>query len=220
VNLPLERQSSTAGSIARLRRFARKQTKQERCELCGLALRAEHQHLFDPPARKLLCVCQACSLLFTTEPGTKLRRVPQRARFLPDFKLSDWQWNELQIPIELVFFFYSSPADKMVAMYPSPAGATESLLPLEMWEEIARENPVLSEMTPDVEALLVSRVGAERGFRPQYYIAPIDECYRLAGLIRIHWRGLSGGTEVWREITAFFSALRQKSGIAVESIHA
>ena len=34
----------------------------------------------------------------------------------------------------------------------------------------------------------------------QYYIVPIDECYRLVGLIRMHWRGLSGGTEVWKEI--------------------
>lgn len=220
MNSPLQDQSSTAGSIARLRRFARKQTKQERCELCGLALGPEHQHLLDPPTRKLLCACEACSLLFTSEPGTKLRRVPRRARFLPDFKLSNSQWSELQIPIELVFFFYSSPAEKTIAMYPSPAGATESLLPLDVWEEIVRENPALSEMTPDVEALLVSRVGAERGFRPQYFIAPIDECYRLAGLIRIHWRGLSGGTGVWREITAFFSALKRKSGVSVESVHA
>ena len=47
----------------------------------------------------------------------------------------------------------------MTAFYPSPAGATESLLPLTAWEEIVRENPALREMQPDVEALLVRANG-------------------------------------------------------------
>ena len=33
-------------------------------------------------------------------------------------------------------------------------------------------------------------------------IVPIDQCYRLSGLIRLHWRGLSGGSEVWEEVGA------------------
>ncbi|MGH9717862.1 MAG: DUF5947 family protein [Candidatus Acidiferrales bacterium] len=214
-------QSPTTGPIARLRRYAPKsQPARERCELCGLGLGSDHQHLIEPATRSLLCTCEACSLLFTSKPGTKLRRVPRRGRFLPNFRLSESQWNGLQIPIELVFFFHGTPVDRMIAMYPSPAGATESLLPLELWDEIVRENQVLSELTPDVEALLVNRVGAERGVPCQYFIAPIDECYRLAGLIRMHWRGLSGGTEVWREIAGFFSALKERSEIVAESVHA
>jgi hypothetical protein len=47
--------------------------------------------------------------------------------------------------------------------------------------------------------------------RAEYYIAPIDECYKLVGLIRTNWRGLSGGTEVWIEIGRFFAELRSKS---------
>lgn len=121
------------------------------------------------------------------------------------------------VPIELVFFFKSSPERRIVALYPSPAGATESLLALEVWEDIVKDNPMLSEMTPDVEALLVNRVGSERGVPAQYYIAPIDECYKLVGLIRMHWRGLSGGTEVWREIAAFFSALKERAEIPRET---
>ncbi len=86
-------------------------------------------------------------------------------------------------------------------MYPSPAGATESLLSFDTWEEIERENPVLLEMEADVEALLVNRIGHARGFSsPEYYLVPIDECFKLVGLIRSRWQGLSGGTEVWREI--------------------
>jgi hypothetical protein len=40
---------------------------------------------------------------------------------------------------------------------------------------------------------------------------PIDECFRLVGLIRTHWRGLSGGTAVWAEIGRFFTALKEHS---------
>jgi hypothetical protein len=76
-------------------------------------------------------------------------------------------------------------------------------------------------MEADVTALLVNRVGHARGSAPaEYYLVPIDECYKLVGLIRTHWRGLSGGTEVWREITTFFTALKKKSGFGHEGAHA
>jgi hypothetical protein len=45
----------------------------------------------------------------------------------------------------------------------------------------------------------------------EYYIAPIDECYRLVGIVRAGWRGLSGGTEVWKEIKTFFEALKSRA---------
>jgi hypothetical protein len=93
---------------------------------------------------------------------------------------------------------------KMVALYPSPAGATESLLPLETWSTLVSANPVLGTLEPDVEALLVNRVGDAR----DYLMAPIDVCYELAGLIRMHWRGLSGGELVWRKIDEFFARLK------------
>jgi hypothetical protein len=116
------------------------------------------------------------------------------------------------IPINMAFFFKSELSGKVVALYPSPAGPTESLLALESWDEIVQANPVLKEMGTDVEALLVNRVGRARGFsNDEYYIVPIDECYKLVGLIRAHWRGLSGGPEVWEEIAAFFEGLRQRS---------
>ena len=93
----------------------------------------------------------------------------------------------------------------MKATYPSPAGATESLLPLDSWQTLASNNPLLTRITPDVEALLVNRVDRRR----EYYIVPIDLCFELVGLIRLHWRGLSGGDSVWKEIADFFNRLKK-----------
>jgi hypothetical protein len=92
----------------------------------------------------------------------------------------------------------------VIAYYPSPAGATESLLPLAAWDSLLKQNAALGEMQADVEALLVNRAGNAR----DYFIAPIDKCYELVGTIRMHWRGLSGGEEVWRKIDEFFSQLK------------
>jgi hypothetical protein len=39
----------------------------------------------------------------------------------------------------------------------------------------------------------------------------MDKCYSLVGLIRMHWRGFSGGQEVWEEIGQFFEELRKRS---------
>src|SRR5579859_1233883 len=74
-------------------------------------------------------------------------------------------------------------------------------------EEFVESNPILHELVSDVEALLVNRV---RG-ACEYYIVPIDACYRLVGLIRLSWRGLGGGTEVWEAIAGFFQEIQAKA---------
>jgi hypothetical protein len=45
-----------------------------------------------------------------------------------------------------------------------------------------------------------------------HYRVPIDECYRLVGILRTNWRGLAGGAEVWQEIGRFFADLKERSG--------
>ena len=208
-------------SFATLRKFARPRLPAERCELCSGVLAPEHPHLLELATRQIVCACDACSTLFDGMQGGKYRRVARRTLVLADFHINDGQWEDLLIPINMAFFFYSSMHGRMVTLYPSPAGAVESLLPLDAWADIVRENSVLSKLEPDIEALLVNRVGHAHALSPaEYYFAPIDDCYRLVGLIRTHWKGLSGGNEVWTEIARFFSELKARADIVTVEAHA
>jgi hypothetical protein len=187
-----------------LKQFARRRAvAEERCELCSAPLSPVHQHLLEPKKKQIICSCDGCAILFCGQSGAHYLRIPRRIRALSDFQMADLQWEALMIPINLAFFYRDSAANKMTAMYPSPAGAIESQLSLEAWMEIAAEHPALQSMEPDVETFLVNRVTAPH----QYYIVPVDECFRLVGLIRMHWRGLSGGGDVWKEIAKFFADL-------------
>jgi len=200
-------QSSEQTPFPMLRSLVRSRTEVERCELCSLELGPEHPHLVEPSTRRLLCACDACAVLFSGGAASRYRRVPRRIRRLPDFVLTDEQWDELHLPINLAFFFHNSPQNRVVAIYPSPAGPTESALRLESWQQLEEANPLLRQIEPDVEALLVNRLGDLH----EYYMLPIDVCYKLIGLIRTHWRGFSGGTEMWDEIARFFANLQARS---------
>ena len=195
--------------MTKLMRLARQATEEaeqqlEHCDLCGEAIPPRHRHLLDLSTRELMCACQACRLLFERPAagggGAHYRLVPDRRLELEDFVMDDLAWARLRIPVDMAFFFHSSQAGRVQAYYPGPMGATESLLELDAWEDLVRDNPVLETLEPDVEALLVNRA---RGAR-LHFVVPIEDCYRLAGLIRTRWRGLSGGEEVWKEIDGFF----------------
>lgn len=194
--------------FATLRRFAQPRAatrvQPAPCELCNVDLTPVHRHLLEMETRQVACACDPCALRFQDAIGGRFKLIPRDARALPGFQLTDAQWESLALPIDLAFIFFSTPEERMIAMYPSPAGATESLLPLTAWAALVAENPVLAKLEPDVEALLVNRVRDAR----EYYFAPIDACYELVGLIRMHWRGLSGGDAVWEEIAKFFSRLQ------------
>ena len=162
--------------------------------------------------RQLVFACDPCALLFADASAAAYKRVPRRITELGDFALTDEQWEALLIPIDLAFFLHSSPAGQIVAVYPSPAGPTESLLHLEAWDDIIGEHPRLRALQPDVEALLVNRVRRrQESASGKYFVVPIDECYRLVGLMRKSWRGLSGGTVVWNEIAEFFAGLEARA---------
>jgi hypothetical protein len=182
----------------------------ERCELCAQPIVEHHSHLVDTENRNLLCACRACYLLFTHQgaAGGKYRAVPERYLQLSEPVLTEDQWEQAQIPVNLAFFFFNTSLGRTVAFYPSPAGATESLLSLETWQEVERTNPVLAGLTPDVEALLVYKRPA--GF--EGYVVPIDACYELVGIVRQHWKGFHGGEEAWQAIETFFTSLRERAG--------
>jgi hypothetical protein len=200
--------------IAALRRFSRPRADTEHCDLCAAPIPASHAHLLEPANRKLHCACEACAILFSANQSQKFRRVPQRLQRWPDFHMTDAQWAGLGVPIALAFFVYNSSHQQLNAIYPSPGGPTETLLPFEAWEPLVQENPALAALEPDVEALLVNRTNGAR----DVYRAGIDECYKLIGIIRTHWRGLSGGKNVWHEIDRFFQQLNARatrtSGVA------
>jgi hypothetical protein len=196
-------------SFPALQRFVRPRKVVERCDLCSTELAPEHPHLIEPKNRQISCACQSCAILFTNQTDGRYKRIPHETKYLPDFRMSDSQWNDLTLPIQLAFFFKSSAEERVIALYPSPAGAMESLLTLEAWEDIEIENAVLQKMETDTEALLVNRVGEAR----EYFVAPIDKCFELVGLIRLKWTGLSGGTEAWNEIAKFFENLKANSRV-------
>lgn len=193
-------------SFNALRSLVRTRDPRERCELCGTPLQFEHQHLFEPLARKLVCTCDGCAVLFHSHGETKYKRVPRRILGISNFEITDSQWDDLLIPIGIAFFVQNSIENRLLAFYPSPAGATESMPSFQAWNEIVQQNPVVGSLTADVEALLANRLG-----RGEYYLAPIDKCYELVGLIRSHWRGLSGGTEAWKQIGSFFEELKTRA---------
>ena len=198
---------SSPRGLASLRNFVRKPPEVERCDLCSVALAEQHQHLVDPKTRHLLCACEPCAILFSSTGETHYRRVPRDIRALNDFRLSDQAWNSLAIPIGLAFIYSSSLSNQILAVYPSPAGPTESELDKDSWQELLADNSMLAKLNPDIEALLINRMNGAR----EYFLAPIDECYKLTGLVRKYWRGFSGGDEGWKQIGQFFERLRERS---------
>jgi hypothetical protein len=181
----------------------------ERCDFCATPLTPEHSHLIELAARRILCSCRPCYIVFEPEGAAagRYRPIPSRYVELPDFSVEDATWDALALPIGLAFFFFNSLEEKMVAFYPSPAGATESLLPLDTWQEFATAYPALSTLQPDVEAVLIQRVrGVSRCF-----IVPIDVAYELVGTIRSTWKGFDGGEEADQKIEAYFAKIAERS---------
>ena len=181
----------------------------ERCELCAADISEVHSHIVDLEDRGLLCACRPCALLFTQQGAAsgRYRAVPDRYLAVSGFELAPGQWDALQIPVKIAFFFENSRTGEVGAFYPSPAGATESLLPLDAWAEIVAANPVLGDVEPDVEAVLIRAEGGGASC----FVVPIDACYELVGQLRRLWRGFDGGSDVRRAMAAFFDGVETRA---------
>jgi hypothetical protein len=180
----------------------------ERCDICGLTIPEDHRHLLHLTERRIVCACEACWGMRAGEGD--YRPVGTRTVWLDDLELPDDLWASFQIPIGLAFFMESTVTACVVAMYPSPAGATESELHFESWSRMVSLNPILAGVEPDVEGLIVNRMSDP----PAYVIAPIDRCYELTGTIKVAWEGISGGSAVETAIDEFFTRLRSRAAVA------
>jgi Family of unknown function (DUF5947) len=180
----------------------------ERCDLCGAELPDDHRHLLHLEERSILCACEPCVAMRSGEGPYRPTGV--RLLWLDDFELSEELWASLRIPIGLAFFMRSSSVERIVGMYPSPAGATECELELAAWEDLCAANPILDSIDQDVEGLIVNRMSIPH----QFAIAPIDECYRLVGTVKAGWEGISGGGVVERVVPRFLEELRMRAQAA------
>lgn len=183
--------------------------KVQRCEMCAEPIGEWHGHVVDLEGRGLMCTCRGCALLFTTEGagGGRFKTVPERYRHAANVPLAEMTWDSIGIPVAMAFFFTNTAMERTVAFYPSPAGATESLLSLEAWTDLLGAIPEFGDLKADVEALLVHK--QEEGF--EFFAVPIDACYQLVGLVRMYWKGFDGGEEAWKAINEFFDGLRERS---------
>jgi hypothetical protein len=176
--------------------------EEEQCELCTLGIRPTHRHLLHLEERRILCVCETCWAVRSGD--AEFRPVGNRTLRLDGLALSDEQWASFQIPIGLAFFMVSTVSGGVIGLYPSPAGATECELDLEAWERLCADNPVLTSLEPDVEALVVNRIAEP----PQHAIVPIDRAYELVGVVKASWEGITGGASAERAVEGYFAGLR------------
>ena len=198
--------------VAGLRRFAREPPRAQpppedrgegsRCELCPLSLADDHKHLLDLEERRIVCVCPTCWSMRSGD--ARYRPTGSRTLWLEGLELSDEQWAAFQIPIGLAFFLRSTETGRVVGLYPSPAGATECELDLDAWDRLVAANPVLEDLDPDAEALIVNRMAEPH----VHAIAPLDDCYRLVGIIKATWEGITGGAEMEAAVDRYFDGLR------------
>ncbi len=221
----------TAGAMAALQRIRARppaHAEASRCEFCAQPLAERHEHVLEFSTGALSCSCIACALLFDRE-GQPLRRVPRDSRYLLGFDLDPLEWASLMIPVKLAFITGKAgaglgitgprpgaspsgtrgaaalgPAPSMDIRYPSPGGIVTAPLDADLWISICSRHPELQSLRPGLEALLLNYME-----RPhQLFITPIDQCYRLAGLVRSAWSGFSGGPEVRRHVHNLCAELR------------
>jgi hypothetical protein len=181
----------------------------EKCEMCAVEIPAEHGHLADLEGSTLMCACRACYLLFTQPEAGRGRyhAIPDRYLTDPAHPLEASEWDALEIPVGLAFFLRDSRSGSVTAFYPSPAGATECQLNLQMWDQLVAGHPLLEAAASDVEATLIARSESA----VESFVVPIDACYELAGRMRLHWRGFDGGSEAQASIAGFLANVRERA---------
>ncbi|MFI5683478.1 DUF5947 family protein [Streptomyces sp. NPDC051636] len=196
------------GALARVIRSAaaRRTATEELCDLCAAPVPDDHRHLHDGVREEVLCACRPCALLFTEgqESDGRYRLIPLRRLRLPSVDT-----EPLGVPVGLAFFVPRQDGT-VVAHYPSPAGATRWEVDADAWRKVVADCPPLVTLVPEVEALLVNTA---RGLA-HHWIVPIDDCFRIVGVVRQEWQGMSGGETIWPALERFFAELAPERPVA------
>jgi hypothetical protein len=167
------------------------------CELCGVAIASQHDHVLTLATQDLTCACHMCALLFDHEAAPRRRVVRQVERL--DIAITDAEWASLGVPVGLAFFVRDSGEAPVHAEYPSPSGRVRSELPAGAWSALEAIHPELTRLPPATQAFVVER-GGQRLHR-----LSIDLCYELCAEVRRAWS--SGGESARVAIERFYADL-------------
>ena len=208
------------GGFEVLRRFAKARVPVERCDLCGVEVAPMHDHLIDPvraPARLRLWRLRGAlqrAGRHQVQAGAPARDGARRA-------------HHQRCPVG-----GAPAADRPgLLLRQHAAGAGGGVLPepgrrhrvaagaRDLGGDPARAPGPRATCSPTFRRCSSTGSGAAR--RPTVcYLVPIDQCFRLVGIIRMHWKGFTGGTAVWEEIDRFFADLGRMARPARQGIRA
>ena len=145
------------------------------CRFCSSALDSPPNPLFEVATQRVLFACNPCASRFEKRSGGPFKLIPRSTRQIEDFRMPEVPWQTYDLPGNVTFVFYCTAAAKLLSVCKVAAGTVDLTVPREVWKAIIEANPVLEEMRPDVEGLLIIHTGDSR----EYFIAPIDVCYNL-----------------------------------------
>ena len=174
-----------------LKRFTQREAPRsaaliELCELCAAPLRDNHDHLLDARARKAVCSCPACALLFSDVAETSQRYVRLQAHVaaLPEAALAEHDLEALGVPVQLAVLCPSALHDALFMLYPSAAGAVEGRASFAAWSALVAQYIALEAVQVDRDAVIVD---LRSGARPLLHVS-LDIAYELLGLLQTQER--------------------------------
>jgi hypothetical protein len=179
--------------------------EEEKCDFCGKSV-SKHRNMIKVSEMRFMRACEMCSFIQSVRGDYKL--IPTQIKFLKDFYISEELRMEFIIPVNIAFFVFNSSRNSIVASYPAPSGAIELNLKMETWKKLETINSTIKDLKSDIEALLVNRLEMP----VQYYIAPINLCYKLVEIIKTTQKGVFGGKQTEYAIQNFFRELKNKIG--------